>query len=89
MRCPNKSCGRETDRTISRFDEDGKLLMEGCPSCFRHRTRGHIHTGRKIWTGPEAYGDKKDTEMNYEFLDRMSTRAAKMRREAHHSGFRR
>jgi hypothetical protein len=51
--------------------------------------RGHIHTGRKIWTGPDAYGDKKDTEMNYEFLDRVTARAAYMRKTAHHSGFQR
>ena len=87
MICPN--CRFETTRTISRFDEDGKHVTTGCPSCFHYVQRGHIHTGRKIWTGPEAYGDKKDTEMNWEFLDRVTERAAKMRKEAHHSFFQR
>ena len=87
MRCP--TCKRRTTKTITRFDEEGKAVMRGCPACFRHKARGHIHTGKKIWSGYEAYGVEKTIQKNHDWIEGVAARAAKMRRTAHHSGFHR
>lgn len=85
MKCPNKRCGRETDRTITAFRTNrnsGKARkVEGCPACFEHVMERNVYSGRKIWTGHEAYGAKKTTQKNWDWIEKSKERAAKNRRE--------
>lgn len=87
MLCPH--CGRPTGRLITRATRDGKLIT-GCPSCYEpaaNTANENLYTGRKIWTGVDADGPRKNTQKIHDWLDKTKEKAARMRRTAHHSRF--
>lgn len=86
MRCPNKRCGLETDRTIIAFRRtaNGKpVKFEGCPSCYsprREAQQERLRTGQKIWVADEAYGPAKTHQMNQDWGVKIKERAERNRR---------
>lgn len=79
MKCPNKKCRRETDREVTQVDRHGKVST-GCHACLHRQTHPHLYTGRKIWTGEDAYGVERNAEMNHEFEKKAMANAAQQRR---------
>jgi hypothetical protein len=85
MRCPNKRCKLETSKIITGFRSNrttGKLTkIQGCPACYDYLKNPALYTGRKIWVGEEAYGKAKTHQMNMDWIDKASERAARNRRD--------
>jgi hypothetical protein len=81
MECPQ--CHRGTPRIIVGFRRD-LTKVEGCPHCYKGTGEvdrdANLYTGRKIWTGNDAYGKKRCREMNHNWVDRMADRAAERAR---------
>lgn len=91
MRCPNRRCRRVTDRLKCMVNRRGRAKW-GCASCIRvlagfEKPDRNLYTGRKIWSGYAAYGVEKTIQKNHDWIEKVSERAARMRRTAHHSGF--
>ena len=64
MRCPHAKRS-----TVLIFDRDGNAF---CVSCYSGpRGDRNVYTGRKIWAGAEAYGQKKVTQMNQDWIDKV------------------
>lgn len=79
MKCPNKKCRRVTDRQITKVDKTGRVYT-GCHVCLPREFNAHVYTGRKIWTGEDAYGVERNAEMNYDFEKKAMEGAARQRR---------
>lgn len=79
MRCPNRKCKKQTDRIVVRVDKEGKA-RQGCYACIDRGVHEHVYTARKFWTGEEAYGAKKNEEMNQEWGRKLVERASNPRR---------
>ena len=56
MTCPK--CKKSVDRLTCTIDEKTKKTYWACSGCRRPSHRGHVYTGRKIWWGPEVYGNR-------------------------------
>jgi len=78
--CPN--CGFENARLLTTADKEGKL-RQGCTRCIGQMRR--LYTGRKLWTGYQAYGKENTMQKNRDWIEKVAERAAHMRRTAHHS----
>lgn len=79
MKCPNKKCRRETDREVTKVDKQGKVTT-GCHACLHRQAHPHLYSGKKIWTGQDAYGVERNAELNYEFEKQTMESAARTRR---------
>jgi hypothetical protein len=77
--CPNKKCGRQTTRLLVKVTPKGKVI-EGCPACVPLIWEKNVRTGRKIWTGQQVDGEKKNREKIYEWGEKLQRRAAQNRR---------
>jgi ribosome-binding protein aMBF1 (putative translation factor) len=81
MKCA--SCGRDTPKTITGFKKDG-TPVQGCPSCYDGTGEvdrdNNVFTGKKIWTGEQVYGRKKNRRLNHEWVDRLAANADKRAR---------
>jgi hypothetical protein len=87
MRCPNRTCRRQTPKLITgiRINRNtGRIKkVEGCPACFQYIMARALYTGRKIWHAYKAHGVKKTIEMNKEWERKITDGAAKMRANVH------
>jgi hypothetical protein len=79
VRCPNRKCRQETTALLIKVSPKGKV-RQGCHSCLPRQGDVNVRTGKKIWAGTDVDGVKGNREKIEAFGEKITSRAAAMRR---------